>query len=150
MIKMEYYNEFGYGDLSCPDQRLTIDDGLATFVGMCLFSDRRAQPGDRIPPGNTPYRGGWWFHNLVTSPDDIIGSRLWTLQGAKIDASLIRDAEAMAREALQVLLNRKVASALHIRAFVVEGRLNLEIGVDRPNQSIPRWSKIWENITDAV
>ena len=133
-------------DLAIEANDLASDEGLKTAVVLSLFTDRRAEEGDALPDGSTDRRG-WWGDAFPVATDDRIGSRLWLLSREKQAATVLSRAEEYAREALQWLLDDRVAERI---AVTVEnpraGMLGLEVVIYRP-QADPvtyRFDRIWE------
>ena len=121
----------GAADLSVIANDLARDGGLETAVLLSLFCDRRALEPDTLPDGNTD-RGGWWGDAVPNVADDRIGSRLWLLRRAKQTQETLNLAREYAREALQWLLDDKVAAALDVLAVNLAGVLTLQVGITRP------------------
>lgn len=60
-----------------PDGTFDTSHVLETMLIICWFTDRRADPGDPVTPGDDPR--GWWGDSYVGQdyPGDRIGSKLW-------------------------------------------------------------------------
>lgn len=121
------------GDLTVDGNDLDLDDGLETAVIRSLFEDRRAEAGDVLPEGETDRRG-WWGDVFPIVDGDRAGSRLWLLDRAKQTAETLRRAEEYVREALQWLLDDKVAERVEvpILEFPSPGRIDLAVEIYRP------------------
>ena len=102
-------------DVALLNGDLTGGDDLATAVIISLFTWRRAKDDDTIPDGTTDRRG-WWGDNLSDVQGDEIGSRLWLLTREKITSETVAHAEEYAAEALQWLVDDKVASRVDVLA----------------------------------
>jgi phage gp46-like protein len=85
---------------------------LVTAVYVSLFTDRRAGPDDKLPPGETDRRG-WWGDLLDDQP---IGSRLWLLRRAKHLPETLRLAQDYMREALAWLIADGIAARIAVTA----------------------------------
>lgn len=110
---------------------LLADDGLRTAVALSLLSDRRARADDTLPDGTTDRRG-WWADALADRQGDQFGSRLWLLSREKDLEEVRRRAEGYAREALQWLLDDRVATDIEVEARTVGGdRLLIDVAVIR-------------------
>jgi phage gp46-like protein len=119
-------------DLSIAANDLAIDEGLETAVILSLFTDRRAAEGDVLPDDQTDRRG-WWGDDGSDVPGDLIGSRLWLLAREKEQAIVLRRAREYAREALQWLIDDRVAAAVDVTAAIPRpGVLGLLIVITRP------------------
>jgi len=111
---------------------LATDEGLQTAVILSLFTDRRADDSDPLPIGQTDRRG-WWGDTLPDVAEDKLGSRLWLLEREKEQTSVLIRAEEYAREALQWLLDDRVAAQVDVTAEVPRsGVLGLAIAIHRP------------------
>lgn len=102
-------------DFSLSENDLTTDAGLRTAILLSLYTDRRAEPGDVLPQGDTDRRG-WWADEFNETPDDKFGSRLWLLARSKRQSSVLVRAREYALESLQWLLDDRVASELLVTA----------------------------------
>lgn len=101
---------------------LVGDNGLVTAVIISLFTDARARDDDKLPDilysDDFPNRRGWWADFSSSRPDDSVGSRLWLLSRSKNTTENLRLAEDYAREALQWLIDEKIASKIDCKAKV--------------------------------
>lgn len=148
-IALSWDNESGMGDLTLTGGALALDDGLRTAILISLFTDARAAQDDELPD-RAGDRRGWWGNAFpVESGDAGMGSRLWLLSRAKaLPATLVR-ARAYARDALQWLIDDRIASALDIdvrreRRDATE-ILMLTVALDRPGgEARLRYDFAWE------
>lgn len=132
-------------DLSLASNDLVGEDGLRTAVLRSLFEDREAEPGDVLPEGET-YRRGWWADSFPAVEGDKAGSRLWLLARAKQEPATLDRAEEYAREAVQWLLDDKIASALTVTAEFIGSRgLGLTVAIHRPTGDVAsfRFGRAW-------
>lgn len=90
-------------------------DPLVRAVVISLFTWRRAHDDD-VLPNPRGARMGWWGDSFPPAPGDQIGSRLWLLARAKLTDATARQAEDLAREALQWLVDDGVAARLAVHA----------------------------------
>jgi phage gp46-like protein len=119
-------------DVVVDDNDLLLDDGLDTAVIASLFTDRRAEDSDILPDGHTDRRG-WWGDGLPTVPNDKFGSRLWLLSREKQVPSVLERAKEYALEALQWLIEDKVAASVDVTTeFTKPGMLGIQIVIQRP------------------
>lgn len=133
-------------DLTVQANDIEIDDSLETAVIVSLFTDRRAEDSDELPPGVSDRRG-WWGDAFPTSDSDRIGSRLWLLSREKQTADVLRRAEEYARQSLQWLLDDRIAERVVVTAEVVRpGWLGLAIEIFRPRQGAVtyRYNLAWQ------
>jgi phage gp46-like protein len=91
------------------------EDGLNTAVLLSLFTNRRALPGDVLPVAGMDQQG-WWGDTQSPLLNEQIGSRLWLLARSKTTPEVLTKAEDIAREALQWLIDDKVASTVDVTA----------------------------------
>ena len=132
-------------DLVIAANDLQSDEGLETAVLLSLFLDRRAADGDVLPDGETDRRG-WWADAVPVVEGDQIGSRLWLLARSKNSPDVLDRAQEYAREALQWLLDDKVAASVDVVAQFIAGRgLGLTVTISRPNKDPAkfRFGRAW-------
>jgi phage gp46-like protein len=103
-ILISYNNATGIGDFSIENGELAMDDTLDTAVLISLFTDRVADPGDKLPFGTTDPRGWWgdtaFLQQQGDAPPDLIGSKLWLrVNGLLTQANL----NQMGQDVLQAL-----------------------------------------------
>jgi len=111
---------------------LALDAGLESAIKVSLFLDRRAALGDPLPGGHTDRRG-FWGDQLIGSVPEFHGSRLWLLAREKAEPAVLARAADYAREALQWLIDDRVASDVTVTAaFDRPGWLALVVTVLRP------------------
>lgn len=119
-------------DIGVEDGDLIGDDGLRTAIVISLFTDARAKNEDTLPQGEKSRRG-WWGDIFPEIPGDTIGSRLWLIDREKQTAAVAERARTYAQEALQWLIDDKVAQSVVVTAeFVADGFLGLLIVVKPP------------------
>jgi phage gp46-like protein len=129
-------------DLSVENNDLVTDDGLQTAIMLSLYTDRRADPGDVLPPGETDRRG-WWGD--AVSPDPI-GSRLWLLDRTPQSSEVLARAQTYAEESLAWLVADRVASRVDVvTEFFASGSLGISVTVHRPSfdPTTYRYGKAW-------
>ena len=88
---------------------------LPAAVLMSLLTWRRAQDGDDV----ADFAGekfGWWGDSYAAVPNDLFGSRIWTLFRSKLTARTPIEVEALARESLAWLIEDQVASHVDVNA----------------------------------
>jgi phage gp46-like protein len=118
--------------------------GLRTAMLLSIYTDRRAEDDDPLPAGADPR--GWWADEFAAVPGDRFGSRLWLLvERGKGVPDLAARAEEYAREALDWLLEDKVAASIDVEPEVTRDRLALRITAHRPNkESVSvRYAHVW-------
>lgn len=126
-------------DFAVEANDLATDDGLQTAIILSLFTDRRADDSDALPDGQTDRRG-WWGDAFPTVQGDKIGSRLWLLGREKQMQEVVTRAEEYVREALQWLLDDKVADRVDGTAEITRpGMLGITVKVYRPATDAVQW-----------
>jgi phage gp46-like protein len=114
---------------------LEEDDGLETAVILSLFTDRRAEPDDVLPFGETDRRGHW-SDAYPAVPGDRMGSRLWLLSREKQLPQVVVKAREYLREALEWMEEDGVASRVDCDAFILrDGVLGMKVAIYRPDGS---------------
>jgi phage gp46-like protein len=135
----------GAADFVVEDNDLLTDDGLETAVLLSLFLDRRAEDGDVLPDGETDRRG-WWGDAFPVVEGDRIGSRLWLLARSKQTQEVVDRAKEYATEALQWLIDDKVAARVDVESEIVRnGIIGIGVSIHRPKQDVKnyRWNYTW-------
>lgn len=137
------------GDFVLSGNDLQTDDGLRTALVLSLFTDRRAEDGDTLPDGETNRRG-WWADSPEAAPiaeGDKFGSRLWLLARSKETPDILARAEDYTREALQWLIDDRVATSIAVAAtFLSPMRgVSLAITITRPTTDPAnfRFNRTW-------
>ena len=144
-------NEQGLFDLPVRKGDLVGDDSLGTEIMVSLFTDVRAEK-DELPPEYSDLRG-WWADALLSMQGDEqgTGSKLWLLRRQKQLESVLVQAEAYARSALQWLIDEGLAGAVNVTAEnPVQGTLTLTVSITRSSPSVvQRVTDVWQiNITE--
>jgi phage gp46-like protein len=131
---------------------LSRENELRTAVVVSLFSWRRANPDDTLPTEDEDPQG-WWGDSYPVINGHKIGSRLWLLRREKLTQRVIARANEYCREALQWMIDDKVASAIDV---VVErngiDRLDISVTIYRNGGGTVelRFSDAWQNITNGA
>lgn len=125
-----------------PGGQLAMAPGIHTAVLVSLFTDARARPDDRLPPGDTDPRG-WWGDG-----DEPIGSRLWLLRRHARTRDTLRLAESYMAEALAWLKEDGLADAIAIAAEWqarerLAARITITRGTDRQEVAV---SIAWQGV----
>lgn len=144
-------NEQGLFDLPVRKGDLVGDDSLGTEIMVSLFTDVRAEK-DELPPEYSDLRG-WWADALLSMQGDEqgTGSKLWLLRRQKQLESVLVQAEAYARSALQWLIDEGLAGAVSVTAEnPAQGTLILTVSITRSSPSVvQRVTDVWQiNITE--
>ena len=144
-------NEQGLFDLPVRKGDLVGDASLGTEIMVSLFTDVRAEK-DELPPEYSDLRG-WWADALLSMQGDEqgTGSKLWLLRRQKQLESVLVQAEAYARSALQWLIDEGLAGAVSVTAEnPAQGTLVLTVSITRSSPSVvQRVTDVWQiNITE--
>ncbi len=143
--------------LMTPVGELDTTQELATAVTVALGTDRLALVADELPDPNDTDRRGWWGDLDAELIHDgwPIGTRLWLMARDKITGSLARSgstiakAEEFVREALQPLVDRRIATSIAVTAERTDvGRIDVDAIIYRG--SLPavalRYADLWDEI----
>ena len=112
-IRSDWNVAHGYADWCLCSGALASGDDLATAVLISVFSERQANASDLLPDAGT-HRRGWWGDQ-----DKPIGSRLWLLERSKLNSAVAITAKGYITEALQWLIEDKVASAVQVDTSII-------------------------------
>lgn len=144
MMKMVYDPELQRGDLSWSGKGLEMDDGLFTMVLLSLFTDARAEKGDRLPLASDYYRRGCWSDALARVARMRRGGRIWTLRAAKADVSAIKDAIFFGNQSLAWMVGLSLVARTECDAWFEKQKLMLLTKLYEPENQTPIFSHIWE------
>ncbi len=140
-IGITYSNQNQFGDVDIFSNDLVRDEGLETSVLISLFTDRRIVTDAQEDQDS--YKGGYVFEDV----DNIkYGSRLFTLDRSKTDKQTIRLIANYAKEALQWLIDKKIAEEIDTKAIVVNGsRIDLVVSIFKDDEAIldKRYEDLW-------
>jgi len=130
------------GDWAVAGGALVIGQDLETAVLISLFTDR-VIPRDQLPPDRSTDRRGWWPDSYESSP---IGSRLWTLR-RKIKSnptSLLQEATDICKEALEWLLEDKVAATVAVQCvWATPVQMVIVVVITEPDGTVTRFQYQW-------
>lgn len=110
-------------DQECPDLQIEngqikFDPGLETPAFISIFSDRRV-PLEELPQFTTNQRG--WWADLISEPtDDLIGSRLWTVERAKTNQQTAIKIEQAIKEGLQWMIDDGIAESITVSSEIID------------------------------
>jgi phage gp46-like protein len=143
--------------LLSPAGGLDTSQELASAVTVALGTDRLADPADELPELEGNDRRGWWGDLEADQIHDgwPIGTRLWLLSRSAITGpeaqrgSTIARAEHYAREALQPIIDRGIATRVEVRAErTTLGRIDLKATLYRgPLPAVElQYADLWAEI----
>lgn len=136
-------------DMSLLPGDIAGDDGLETSVLISLFSDARATQDMLDAIDNDGDLRGFWGD--ITRPSDSTGSLLWTLKRAKQLTSTLAKARGFCQQALQWLIDDKVADRVDIATSYLapaSGVMIIAVDIYRPGSANPtqyRYGYEWTN-----
>lgn len=141
----------GAADLAIIDGDLASDQGLETAVVLSLFTDRRAEDDDVPPSGDSRDRRGWWADQFLANAGDKFGSRLWLLDRSTLSNETLLRAKQYALEALQWLVDDKVASSIDVTVTRLPNGMRLSPTVTRPGREAVTFSfaHVWDHQEDT-
>jgi phage gp46-like protein len=125
---------------------LAANHALDTAILLSLFTWRRAEKYDVLPAGTDPK--GWWGDDTdLQDSEGPLGSRLWLLIRAPLNANTIQLAETYAYEALQPLIDQGAVATFVCTATInkVAGFLVLAVNAYSQNGQLI-YSQKFENI----
>lgn len=153
MLKLAWDNSIGAARLQ-RDQlgALAVDYSLETAVTLSLFTDVEATAEEIRAAGLDAQRGWWAEADALRDPDrPRMGSKLWLLSRGKTALETLRRAEVYALEALQWLVDTRVAASVQVLASRPRiGVLALDISIKKPNALLPVLRRLWEFETNVV
>lgn len=143
-IALKYNAGIKQFDLSIEDGDLATDEGLQTAVILSLFTDRRAEPADRLPDGTNDRRGYW----VDVYNDRPLGSRLWLLFREKEQDEVLRRAKTYAEEALAWLVEDEIAESVEVEArHVRRDTLGLRVVIRQGDRQVleRQYDYVWRD-----
>lgn len=137
------FNASQEGDLELSsDGTLASDEGLDTYVTICLGTDARATDEERA---DISERRGYWADAYAEDPDENTGSKIWLLENETLTPATLEQLIAYADEALEIMVSDGIASRVvttgEIRADA-QGA-DMETLIYRPGSDSP-YTFTWE------
>ena len=123
----------GTADIGLENDDVAADEGLRTAVLLSLFTDRRADDGDRLP-GDDDDRRGWWADEFAEVEGDLHGSRLWLLDRAARREDVPGLAVEYAREAFNWMIEDRIIERVDVVAETADNMLALQVTIYRPGR----------------
>lgn len=136
-------------DLRRDGGNLITDDGLEAAVLLSVFTHRRADDSDQLPPGVTE-RHGWWGDAFARVQGDLSGSLLWLLSRSTLTNATLAEARGHIERSLAWMLADGVASEVLVTTERRGDLFVFSVGVQRPGDAASRWQKTWEIRLDAI
>ena len=130
-------------DLDIENGDLKPDNGLETAVAISLFTDKRVTE-EQLPDLETDRRG-WWGDMFPEVDQDLIGSRLWTLDRSKTNNETLRRSEELCLESLKWMQEDGIADEITIQSEYNDSKvMNTTIEITRPDETEERFSVLWD------
>lgn len=136
-------------DLRRGGGNLLTDDGLEAAVLISVFTYRRADEADELPPGVSD-RQGWWGDAFARRPGDSTGSLMWLLSRSPLTNATLAEAKGYIENSLAWMLADGVASDVIVTTERRGDLFVFSVGVQRPGDAASRWQKTWEIRLDAI
>ena len=135
-------DDYGTWDVSIGDEgELVTEDSFDTYILTALFTDIRA---DESEVADTRKRGGWIGNE--STPGFQMGSKLWLLDQSPLTQDTMNKAEEYATQALQVMIDERLAVAVSVVATRGEDNIILNVTIQRPDSPTAfRHYDLWEN-----
>lgn len=125
------------------DASLVEDAGLETMANIILFTDAPARPDDDVPEGDR--RGYWADAYDEDDPAAVTGSRLWTLDRRTLTPELLRDAETISAEALEVMVREGICARITTSSRRIDDeRAELTASFYRTEDDSSPYQATWE------
>jgi phage gp46-like protein len=137
---------------------LSEEEELATAVRLALGTDARADDDEALPDPDSTDRKGWWGDLDAEEIWDgwaPLGCKNWLLLRSKIadedavEGGTVMRAEFYTREALQPFINKRIASAIDVRAQRV-GKAEIDVWVTMYRGPLPaiemRFAYLWNQV----
>jgi phage gp46-like protein len=116
-----------YFKLSALTEPLSSPEGLEHAVLQSLLNWAKAQKNDPLDDGQD--KQGWWAGEFVRA----VGCRDWTLARAKQTADTLSRASRYTKQALQWLLDEKIAINIDVQTLFESDRLIRVIDITLPD-----------------
>lgn len=141
-IVLDFQRDLLFSDIEMNPPDLKVNQDLKSAVIISLFTNRLADK-DQVEPGQD--RQGWWGDTYKGSR---IGSRLWLLRRSKQLSTVANQARDYCYEALQWLIEDKIAQSLTVRTEIIAMyTLGIEIKIYRPKDiQNYKFSYVWSQI----
>lgn len=140
------------GDLAVVANDLARDDSFKSSVGRSLFSWRRADDTDKLPPGTTE-RYGWWGDTQSDIPDDRYGSRLYLLKREKQTEETRQRAKQYSAEALDWIIEDRATDEVTVDVtYIAQGVMAIDVAIYKPQTGLVeyRFNYAWAAQADRL
>lgn len=125
-------------DLALGEGGLLQDESIGSALLMSFLADARARDTDVALLGDGESRRGWW----ADADGARFGSRLWLLDRNKATAQVLREAEALARDALAWMLEQGIAQSVDVTTrYAAPGQLQIDVTIEAASDQ--RWAFLW-------
>lgn len=113
---------------------ILTEDFFDTAILVSLFAQRRASESEVLL---SHLRRGW-IGNESFENDFEIGSKIWLYEQARTSRDTMNGISAAASEGLQWLIDQGFATNIDVATVLVDGEVNLQIDIFRPNSKVDR------------
>lgn len=134
-------------DLEFTGKDLTLGDDLETAVVVSLltWARRAADDPDPVPNGDPM---GWWADETLDPPGDFVGSKWWLSSRSKITPDLFLQLTQWGREALDWMIQDKIAESVTVtpEAPSTRDRVDILVSIQKPGglSSSYRYELNWQ------
>tara|TARA_R110001583_G_scaffold15059_2_gene62451 strand:+ start:16368 stop:16748 length:381 start_codon:yes stop_codon:yes gene_type:complete len=101
--------------------------GLEHAVLQSLLNWAKAQKNDLVDEGQD--KQGWWAGEYITA----VGCRDWTLARSKQTTDTLNRAKRHTEQALQWLIDKKIAKSIEVTTYFEEGKLKRLMNITLKN-----------------
>jgi len=117
--------------------------GFDTAIAISLFGKRRATAAE-VPVATR--REGWWGDLASLVEDFENGSKLWLLQQERLTNETVNQAKDFTNKSLSWLTEQGFAVNIETDVSVIDGRLLIDVQLERPNGQIEKTGfEFWNN-----
>lgn len=113
---------------------ILTEDFFDTAILVSLFAERRASESE-VPLSHL--RRGW-IGNESFDNDFEIGSKIWLFEQARTTRDTMNGITAAAVEGVQWFINKGYAKNIDVATVLVNGEVNLQVDIFRPNSKVDR------------
>lgn len=151
-IGLRWNNELGRAEMQLtPTGALAEDASLETVVLLSIFTDAPATAAEMLEARTSEQRGWWAAADTIRGAERVYGSKLWLLRRGKTTLATLRRAEKYCVEALDWLVDKKIAAKIEVLATRnTFGVMGLDIRITRPQKLLPVFQRLWKVRTSAL
>jgi phage gp46-like protein len=136
-------NDAGYYDISLSNGDFVMMSGFDTALLMSIFCEKRAAESEIPAP---EMRRGWWGNTTLGFDNYEMGSKLWLLEQARRDNTVLGLAKTYSADCLQWLISNNYAKEIRVDTSFIVGGIRIEIDiVVSLNKTISASYDLWTN-----